>query len=73
MADRKSYKLFVFILRDSQPSLPYFSIKATTSDSVGKLKELIYAKAQNTLEGIDANELVLWKVLQLCSFRRIMH
>jgi hypothetical protein len=73
MADIEPYKLFVFILGGSLPLGHSFSITATASDSVGKLKELIYAEAQNSFKGIDAKDLTLWKVLCLCSFRRIMY
>jgi hypothetical protein len=68
MADQEPYELFVFILGDSVPSSRMFPITAPASDSVDKLKRLIYANAQNRLKGIAAIDLILWKVLPLCSF-----
>jgi Crinkler effector protein N-terminal domain len=73
MASLEPYELFVHVLGDLPPPMRTFSITATTIDSVGKLKELIYAKTQNRFKDINAKDLVLWKVNPLCSSRRIMN
>jgi hypothetical protein len=73
MAGLEPYELFVLVLGDSPPSMRTFSITAPASDSVGKLRELVLDEIQNRLKGIDAVDLVLWKVFQLCSFRCITY
>jgi Crinkler effector protein N-terminal domain len=67
-------EIFFFLLGDSSPSNDTFPITASPGDSVGELKDKVYALVQNSLhvKGIDARNLILWKVLPLCSFHRIM-
>jgi hypothetical protein len=65
--------IFFALLGDSSPSRNMFPIIASPGTSVGVLKELVYAKALNNLKGIDARNLILWKVLPLCSFPFIIY
>jgi Crinkler effector protein N-terminal domain len=67
------YELFVLVLGDLPPSMHTFPMTLPASDSVGKLREQVCAQNQNSLKAIDAKELVLWKVLPLCSSHRIIY
>jgi Crinkler effector protein N-terminal domain len=60
-----NYELFISFLGDS-PILPkMFPITAPSNISVSVLKERVHAERQNRLKGIDARNLILWKVLPL--------
>jgi hypothetical protein len=66
-------ELFIFILGDSPASEHTFSVMIEGSDSVSQLKEQVHAKAQGRFSpGVSAIDLILWKVLSLCSFRFVM-
>jgi hypothetical protein len=67
-------KVFFFLLGDSSPSNNMFPIIASPSISVGELKDMVYALVQDSVhvKGIGARNLILWKVLLLCSFPLIM-
>jgi hypothetical protein len=65
MAGPEPYELFVHILGELPPSQHTFSISAAASDSVANLKRKVYGEKQNRFKSIDADDLVLWKVLQL--------
>jgi hypothetical protein len=64
MASLEPCELFVLVLVYLPPSMRTFPITAPASDSVGKLRKCVR---------IDANGLVLWKVLPLCSSHRITY
>jgi hypothetical protein len=72
MADHEPYKLFVFILGESSPSDNMFGITAEANISVSELRRRIYTETQHSLEGVNAKDLALWKVLPLCSFPFVM-
>jgi Crinkler effector protein N-terminal domain len=63
-----SLEIFVLVLGDFPASQRMFPITASTSDSVGHLRRLVHDTNQNRFKGIDARELVLWKVPPSCSF-----
>jgi Crinkler effector protein N-terminal domain len=64
--------LFAHILGDSPASEHTFSVTVKASDFVDTLRKEVYIAKQNRFKGIDASDLVLWKVLPLCSFRHIL-
>jgi hypothetical protein len=66
---RADLELFALVLGDAPPLKRVFSITAKASDSVAKLRKLVYEQKKNRFKGIDASDLVLWKVLPLCDFR----
>jgi hypothetical protein len=70
MADLEPYELSVLLGNSLKHT---FSITVTARDTVSKLKEGIFAKKQSRLKGIDEDDVVLWKVLPLSSFHRMVH
>jgi hypothetical protein len=62
MSAFRSGKLYCYILRKSQSS---FHVNITGCATVSELKERILLKKQNTIVGVDDDQLKIWKV---CAF-----
>jgi Crinkler effector protein N-terminal domain len=68
-----SFELCVHVLGDLPPSSHILPITATASDYVAKLEEQVYVKKRNRFKDIDADDLILWKVVPLHSCHRLMY
>ncbi|KAG0258557.1 hypothetical protein BG011_003224 [Mortierella polycephala] len=54
--------LFLFCLISGELASNAFPVKISSDETVGQLKKLIKTEKPNALEGIDAKDLVLWRV-----------
>ena len=51
-----------------------FTVKVDIHETISELKEIIKSKKQNKFDGVDANELILWKIdFSLDELKQIIH